>query len=213
MFCHNFGDVLHLNRLILLFCLGRLHHREAEGAGGRKLLRAGVLQLIEADHVDTLGLAAIRPELAAAGAAAVGVLLAELRLTHVRLHRGENLAGFRRETVIAAEIACTGALLNLMIDPWKALLCILVYLVVQFIEGHFIYPKVVGNSVGLSSFWVLVAVLVGQNLFGVFGMILFIPLTSVIYTLLKNDTNRKLKKKAELAQETVGTDSEPHQTE
>ena len=108
---------------------------------------------------------------------------------------------------------CTGALLNLMIDPWKALLCILVYLVVQFIEGHFIYPKVVGNSVGLSSFWVLVAVLVGQNLFGVFGMILFIPLTSVIYTLLKNDTNRKLKKKAELAQETVGTDSEPHQTE
>ena len=108
---------------------------------------------------------------------------------------------------------CTGALLNLMIDPWKALLCILVYLVVQFIEGHFIYPKVVGNSVGLSSFWVLVAVLVGQNLFGVFGMILFIPLTSVVYTLLKNDTNRKLKKKAELAQETVGTDSEPHQTE
>ena len=100
-----------------------------------------------------------------------------------------------------------------MIDPWKALLCILVYLVVQFIEGHFIYPKVVGNSVGLSSFWVQVAVLVGQNLFGVFGMILFIPLTSVVYTLLKNDTNRKLKKKAELAQETVGTDSEPHQTE
>ena len=44
-------------------------------------------------------------------------------------------------------------------------------------------------------------------------MILFIPLTSVVYTLLKNDTNRKLKKKAELAQETVGTDSEPHQTE
>lgn len=87
---------------------------------------------------------------------------------------------------------CTGALLNLMIDPWKALLCIIVYLVVQFIEGHFIYPKVVGNSVGLSSFWVLVAVLLGQNLFGVFGMILFIPLTSVIYTILKNDTNRKL---------------------
>lgn len=79
-----------------------------------------------------------------------------------------------------------------MIDPWKAVLCILIYLVVQFVEGHFIYPKVVGNSVGLSSFWVLVAVLVGQNLFGVFGMILFIPLTSVIYTLLKNDTNKKL---------------------
>ena len=81
------------------------------------------------------------------------------------------------------------------------------------LSGGAVYPKVVGNSVGLSSFWVLVAVLVGQNLFGVFGMILFIPLTSVVYTLLKNDTNRKLKKKAELAQETVGTDSEPHQTE
>lgn len=95
---------------------------------------------------------------------------------------------------------CTGALLNLMIDPWKAVLCILIYLVVQFIEGHFIYPKVVGNSVGLSSFWVLVAVLVGQNLFGVFGMILFIPLTSVIYTLLKNDTNKKLHQQEERMQ-------------
>lgn len=95
---------------------------------------------------------------------------------------------------------CTGALLNLMIDPWKALLCIIVYLVVQFIEGHFIYPKVVGNSVGLSSFWVLVAVLLGQNLFGVFGMILFIPLTSVLYTILKNDTNRKLSQKKETSE-------------
>ena len=95
---------------------------------------------------------------------------------------------------------CTGALLNLMIDPWKAVLCILIYIVVQFVEGHFIYPKVVGNSVGLSSFWVLVAVLVGQNLFGVFGMILFIPLTSVIYTLLKNDTNKKLHQQEETMQ-------------
>lgn len=88
---------------------------------------------------------------------------------------------------------CIGALLNLMIDPWKALLCIIVYIVIQFVEGHFIYPKVIGNSIGLSAFWVFIAMIIGQSLLGVFGMIFSIPMASVIYTLLKQDTIRKLK--------------------
>lgn len=90
---------------------------------------------------------------------------------------------------------CIGAFLNLMIDPWKAVLCIILYLVIQFIEGHFIYPRVIGNSIGLSTFWVFASMIIGQSLFGIFGMIFSIPMASVLYTLLKQDTIRKLKQR------------------
>lgn len=99
---------------------------------------------------------------------------------------------------IGAFAACAiGALLVLLADPGKFLLCILVYLVVQFVENQFIYPHVVGSSVGLSPLWTLVAVLVGGNIMGLLGMIFFIPLTSVLITLIKECTNRRLAEKAE----------------
>lgn len=97
---------------------------------------------------------------------------------------------------IGAFAACvTGALLTLMTDPVKALICIAVYLVVQFVESQFIYPRVVGNSVGLEPVWTLLAALVGGGLFGIVGMIFFIPLTAVIVTLLKGYVNARLVKK------------------
>lgn len=88
-----------------------------------------------------------------------------------------------------------GAFLVLIADPSKVIVAIIVYLVVQFIENQFIYPHVVGTSVGLSSLWTLVAVLVGGNLFGVLGMIFFIPIMAVFMTLLKEHTNYVLEKK------------------
>ena len=85
--------------------------------------------------------------------------------------------------------ACAvGAFLILITDPSKVLICIGVYLVVQFIENQFIYPRVVGSSVGLSPLWTLAAVLAGGNLMGLFGMIFFIPLTAVAVTLIKEHT-------------------------
>ena len=62
---------------------------------------------------------------------------------------------------------------------------------VQFIENQFIYPHVVGGSVGLAPLWTLVAVLIGGNLFGVLGMVFFIPLVAVLYQLVKEYTNKK----------------------
>ena len=95
--------------------------------------------------------------------------------------------------MFGAFIGCgVGALLIFMISPVKALIFIVVFLVLQQIEGNFIYPHVVGNSVGLPSIWVLVAVTVGANLMGVVGMLIFIPLMSVIYTLLRGIVNRRL---------------------
>lgn len=97
---------------------------------------------------------------------------------------------------IGAFLSCAiGALLVLLLSPSKAILFIIVFQVAQFIENQFIYPHVVGNSVGLSALWTLVAVLVGGNFFGILGMIFFIPLTAVIYNLVSGNVNRRLKEK------------------
>ena len=99
---------------------------------------------------------------------------------------------------IGAFISCAlSVILALMISPEKALICLIVYLVVQFIETQFIYPRVVGGSVGLSPLWTLAAVLIGGKLFGLIGMIFFIPLVSVVYILVSEDVGKRLKKKAE----------------
>lgn len=88
-----------------------------------------------------------------------------------------------------------GAFLILLVDPSKVLLCIIVYLVVQFIENQFVYPHVVGGSVGLAPLWTLIAALIGGKLFGLMGIIFFIPLTAALYTIVRDYTNRKLKAK------------------
>ena len=98
--------------------------------------------------------------------------------------------------IFGAFIGCgVGALLIFIISPMKALIFIIIFLVLQQVEGNFIYPHVVGNSVGLPSIWVLVAVTVGASLMGVVGMLIFIPIVSVVYTMLRGIVNRRLKEK------------------
>lgn len=95
--------------------------------------------------------------------------------------------------IVGAFIGCfISALLILMISPVKALVFIAVFLIIQQIEGNLVYPHVVGNSVGLPSIWVLVAVTIGGSLFGIIGMLIFIPLSSVIYTLFREWINNKI---------------------
>lgn len=97
---------------------------------------------------------------------------------------------------IGAFASCaTGAVLILLAEPSKVLLYIIVYFAVQFVENQFIYPHVVGGSVGLSPLWTLLAAMVGGKLFGLAGIIFFIPLAAVVYTLIREDTYRKLRKK------------------
>lgn len=94
---------------------------------------------------------------------------------------------------IGAFASCfIGALLTLLVAPSRVLICMIVYLVVQFIENQFIYPHVVGSSVGLSPLWTLIAALIGGKMFGLPGIIFFIPLTAVLYSLVRDNTNRKL---------------------
>lgn len=86
-------------------------------------------------------------------------------------------------------------MLAFIVDPSKAILCVIVYLCVQFIENQFIYPHVVGNSVGLSALYTLVAALIGGSLFGIIGILFFIPLTAVIITIIKENSAKRLSKK------------------
>ena len=98
--------------------------------------------------------------------------------------------------VFGGFIGCwVGFFLILMVSPMKALMFLALFLILQQIEGNLIYPHVVGNSVGLPSIWVLVAVTVGGSLMGIVGMLIFIPLLSVIYALFREWANAQLKKK------------------
>ena len=95
--------------------------------------------------------------------------------------------------VVGAWVGCVmGAFLILVANPVQALWFVVMFLVIQQIENNLIYPRVVGTSIGLSGMWVLVAVAVGGELFGVGGMFLMIPVASVIHTLLREVTNKRL---------------------
>lgn len=98
--------------------------------------------------------------------------------------------------IFGAFIGCfVGAFLIFMVDPMKAVMFVVLFLVLQQIEGNLIYPHVVGNSVGLPSSWVLAAVSVGGRLMGVVGMLVFIPIVSVLYALFREIVYLKLKKR------------------
>lgn len=106
-------------------------------------------------------------------------------------------------TTVTALIPIFGALIAMIIgailigitSPIQALIFIIAFQVVQQIEGNFIYPKVVGKSVGLSPMWTLLAITVGGNLFGIPGMLIGLPLASIVYALAKELVNNKLNQK------------------
>jgi len=98
--------------------------------------------------------------------------------------------------VVGAFVGCIfGAFFILVNDPLQAVGFVVLFLVVQQIEGNLIYPRVVGDSVGLPGMWVLLAVAVGGELMGVAGMFLMIPISSVLYTLLKEIINHRLQRR------------------
>lgn len=98
--------------------------------------------------------------------------------------------------VFGGFIGCwVGFFLIFMVNPIQALVFLGIFLILQQIEGNLIYPHVVGNSVGLPSIWVLMAVTVGGSLMGIVGMLVFIPLTSVVYALFREWVYKRLRKK------------------
>lgn len=81
-----------------------------------------------------------------------------------------------------------GVVIYLMIDPWKAVWFVVFIIVLQQIDSNLIYPRVVGSSVGLPAIWILFAITIGSGLFGIIGMIIGVPVMSLIYTILREKT-------------------------
>ena len=104
---------------------------------------------------------------------------------------------------ITALIPYIGAFITLVIgavlvgvsNPMNAVWYVLVFFIVQQFDDNFTYPKIVGKSVGLPALWALIAVLIGGSILGLVGMIISIPVSSVLYTLLKEFVNYKLENK------------------
>ena len=95
--------------------------------------------------------------------------------------------------VVGAFVGCiVGAFFILVNNPFQALTFVAMFLVIQQLENNLIYPRVVGTSIGLPGMWVLVAVTVGGEIMGVGGMLVMIPLASVLYTLAREFTNKRL---------------------
>ena len=95
--------------------------------------------------------------------------------------------------IVGAFAGCiVGAFFILVESPVLAFWFVVMFLVLQQIEGNLIYPRVVGTSVGLPGMWVLLAVAVGGDLMGVGGMLAMIPLASVLYTLAREITTKRL---------------------
>ena len=98
--------------------------------------------------------------------------------------------------IFGAFIGCIiGAFLILTVEPMQALWFIVLFLILQQVEGNLIYPHVVGNSVGLPSLWVLAAVTIGGSVMGIVGMLIFIPLCSVAYTILRHHVLIRLRER------------------
>ena len=84
-----------------------------------------------------------------------------------------------------------GAVMILTVSPVKALIFLVFLIVLQQLEGNLIYPRVVGNSLGLPAFWVLLAITVGGSVMGVVGMLIGVPITSALYRFLREDVNKR----------------------
>ena len=97
---------------------------------------------------------------------------------------------------VGAFLGCViGSFLILVNDPFQAVVFLVMFLVLQQIEGNLIYPKVVGTSIGLPGMWVLVAVTIGGEIMGIMGMLVMVPVVSVFYTLLREITYKRVEER------------------
>ena len=188
----------------LIFSFYILLQKEKLGRHGRQVLY-GLLPLRQADRtLEILRLAGRTFSSFLSGQCLEACILGTLFAVSMTIFRmpyallvGVLIALTALIPIVGAFIGCAvGALLIAIDDPWKALWFIVLFLVLQQIEGNLIYPHVVGSSVGLPSIWVLAAVTLGGKLMGILGMLFFIPLCSVLYAVFRQYVKDRLTKKA-----------------
>lgn len=205
--------------IALIFSIYVLGQKEKLGSQGRRILQAYLPESGYAYAMEVLHRLYVNFTSFVCGQCLEAVILGALFVIAMvifgmpyALMVGTLIAFTALIPIVGAFIGCfVGAFMILLENPVMALWFVVMFLVIQQIEGNLIYPRVVGNSVGLPSIWVLVAVSVGGSLFGVPGMLVFIPITSTAYSLLRDDVNRrnaKKKSKAEKDAEMIGEKKE-----
>jgi len=192
----------------IVFAMYVLLQKEKLGAQTKRLMRA----FIQEKHADAI--------LRVAGVSNkvfsnfVKGQLTEAAIIGVLCFIGMSIFSFPYAVAISALVGFTalipifgafigtgvGAFLILIDNPKKALFFILFILVLQQLEGDLIYPRVVGDSVGLPGIWVFSAVAIGGSLFGIMGILLSVPICSVLYTLLRQSVDKRLERKREQAE-------------
>ena len=91
--------------------------------------------------------------------------------------------------------AIPGAVILLFLDPWQALIFLILILIIQQLDGNFIGPMILGDSIGISALWVLFAIVVGGDLFGLVGMVVGVPIFATIYGILRTAARHGLRQK------------------
>lgn len=190
-----------VNALIgLVFSLYCLAQKEILARQGRKLLYAFIPEWMADETIRVLRLTNVTFSNFISGQCLEAVILgamfamamAVLKLPYIVLI-SVLIAVSALVPYVGAFLGCViGAFLILVNDPFQAVVFLVMFLVLQQIEGNLIYPKVVGTSIGLPGMWVLVAVTVGGGIMGIMGMLVMVPLVSVLYTLLREITYKRV---------------------
>ncbi len=189
--------------IAFIFALYILGQKEELGNQGRRILKAYLPEEVCDRVLYVLSLLYRSFSSFITGQCIEAVILGSMFIVSMSLMRlpyavmiGVLIAFTALIPIVGSFVGCAvGTLMILTVDPLKALIFLILFQVLQQIEGNLIYPRVVGNSVGLPGIWVLAAVTLGGSLFGVGGMLLFIPISAVLYTLLREDVNRRNEKK------------------
>lgn len=182
-----------------IFALYILAQKEKLGSQGRRIISAYLPEKAGKKALEICGLLYKNFSSFITGQCLEAVILGTMFVIAMSIFRmpyalmvGVLIAFTALIPIVGAFIGCfVGAFLIFIDNPLQALWFVILFLILQQIEGNLIYPRVVGNSVGLPAIWVLMAVSVGGSLFGIAGMLIFIPLMSTGYTLLKESVNRR----------------------
>ena len=118
--------------------------------------------------------------------------LANLARTVYDVFDGYVVGQCKEAVILGAYISgAVGVLLLLFVSPSKALLFLVFFIILQQMEGNIIYPKVVGHKIGLPGMWVLLAISVGGGLWGIWGMLISVPVITILYRLLRQAVRRR----------------------
>lgn len=182
-----------------IFALYILAQKEKLASQGRRILSAYLPERAGSKVLEICGLLYKNFSSFIAGQCLEAVILGLMFVVSMTIFRmpyalmiGALIAFMALIPIVGACIGCAvGAFMILIDNPLQAVWFVVLFLVIQQIEGNLIYPRVVGSSVGLPSIWVLMAVTVGGSLFGIAGMLMFIPLMSTCYALFRESVNSR----------------------